>query len=56
MSTQNIFRFIVIGVLWLLLVVWILMHAVINFFTVFAIVASGIIVFVPLWKKYSPRK
>ena len=56
MSTQNIFRFIIIGVLWLLLVVWILSHAVINFFTLFAIAASGIIVFVPLWKKYGPGK
>jgi hypothetical protein len=52
MKKENIFRFAVIGVLWLLLVGYILTHAVLNFFTLFAIVASGIIVFVPLWKKY----
>lgn len=52
MRPDIIFRFVVIGLLWLALVVFILRHAVLNFFTLFAIVASGICVFVPLYKKY----
>ena len=55
MSTTNIFRFVVVGVVWLLLVIYILTHAVVNFFTLFAVAASGIIVFVPLWKKYGKK-
>ena len=56
MSTANIIRFVIIGALWLLLVIFILSHAILNFFTLFAILASGIIVFVPLWRKYGPGK
>lgn len=52
MKKENILRFVIIGILWLMLVVYIVLHAVLNFFTIFAIVASAIIVFVPLWKKY----
>jgi hypothetical protein len=52
MKKENILRFVIIGILWLMLVVYIILHAVLNFFTIFAIVASAIIVFVPLWKKY----
>lgn len=55
MSRENIIRFVILGVLWLALVVFILKHAVINFFTLFAIAASGIIVFVPMWKKYGRK-
>ncbi|MGM9827505.1 MAG: hypothetical protein ACI30O_04865 [Muribaculaceae bacterium] len=57
MSKTNIIRFVIIGLLWLSLVVWIFYAgAVINFFTLFAIAASGVIVFVPMWKKYGPKK
>ncbi len=52
MKTSVILRFVVLGCLWLALVAFILLHAKINFFTIFAIAASGIIVFVPLYKKY----
>lgn len=54
MKTQNIIRFVILGILWILLAGFILTHAVINFFTLFAVVASAIIVFVPMWKKYGP--
>ena len=52
MSTKNIFRFGFIGLLWLGLVYYILMTAKATFTTYFSIIASGIIVFVPLYKKY----
>lgn len=52
MKTSVLIRFAILGCLWLALVVYILLHAKINFFTIFAIVASGIIVFVPMYKKY----
>ena len=47
-----IIRFVIVGVLWLALAAYILTHAVINFFTLFAIVASAILVFMPMYKKY----
>lgn len=53
MNTGNIIRFLFIAVLWLFLVYVLLeQSAVIGFKTIFAIVASGIVVFVPLYKKY----
>lgn len=53
MSTGNIIRFACILLLWLWLCYILLTHAArIDFMVVFAIVASGIIVFVPLYKKY----
>lgn len=53
MSTGNIIRFACILTLWLALCYILLTRAVsINFNVIFAIVASGIIVFVPLYKKY----
>ena len=55
-KTENIFRIVIIGLLWLLLAIYILTQAVINFFTIFAVVASAIIVFVPIWRKYGPDK
>ena len=55
-KTENIFRIVIIGLLWLLLAIYILTHAVINFFTIFAVVASAIIVFMPIWRKYGPDK
>ncbi len=46
-------RFACIALLWLLLVVFIVTHVKqITFTVLFSIVASGIIVFVPLYKKY----
>lgn len=44
------------AILWLSLVAYIILNATLNFFTLFAIIASGIIVFVPMWRKYGPEK
>lgn len=56
MNMANIFRLVIVAVLWLLVAGYVLTHARINFFTLFALTASAIIVFVPLWRKYGPRK
>lgn len=57
MSTGNIIRFAFIFVLWLVLCYLLLTRvARIDFMTIFAIVASGIIVFVPLYKKYLRKR
>ena len=45
-------RFAIIGLIWLLLAGMVLTRSQLNFFTLFAIVASAIVVFVPLYKKY----
>ena len=52
MNIANIIRFSILGILWLLLVLYILTHARITPYTVFAIVASAIIIFVPVYKNY----
>lgn len=53
MKGTDIFRFSCIALLWLLLC-WMVIASTpqITFMTIFVIVASGIIVFVPLYKKY----
>ena len=57
MTTGNIIRFACILLLWLALC-WLLLTraARIDFMVIFTIVASGIIVFVPLYKKYVRKK
>ena len=45
-------RFVVRGVLWLGLCCYMLAHAQVTLYTVFVIVASAIIIFVPMYKKY----
>ena len=52
MTTGRWIRFACILGLWLFLVYIVWTRAEPNFMTLFAIVASGIIVFVPLYKKY----
>lgn len=52
MTAANVIRFTILGVLWLGLVIYILTHSIVNFFTLFACAASGIIIFVPMYKKY----
>lgn len=57
MKLSTIIRFLIIGVLWLAVSVWYIlrMHASgaeITLITLFPVIASGIIVFVPLYKKY----
>lgn len=50
--TSVIIRFVILGVLWLGLVCYLIAHAPVTLYTVFVIVASAIIVFVPMYKKY----
>jgi uncharacterized membrane protein YgcG len=46
-------RFIILGLVWLWLVGLVITSAKsLNFFSIFTIVASGIVVFVPMYKKY----
>lgn len=52
MKTSVIVRFIILGLLWLGLVAYILMHAHFTLYIAFIIVASAIIIFVPMYKKY----
>jgi len=57
MSTSNIIRFSCVTLLWLLLCYLLISRArEINFMVIFTIVASGIIIFVPLYKKYIKGK
>ena len=57
MTTRNLIRFVCITMAWLALC-WLLLTraARIDFMVIFSIVASGIIVFVPLYKKYVRKK
>ena len=52
MKTSIILRFVILGVLWLGLVGYILTHTPLTLYIGFVIVASAIIVFVPMYKKY----
>ncbi len=53
MKTQDIFRILLLGAIWLLLVWTMLARTLkVTLATIFWVVASGIIVFVPLYKKY----
>ena len=53
MKTSTIIRFAILGLLWFGLVGYILVHTPkITLYTIFVIVASAIIIFVPMYKKY----
>ncbi len=53
MKTSVILRFVILGALWLLLVYAMVKSTpTFTLYQAFVIVASGIIVFVPLYKKY----
>ena len=57
MNRGNLVRFAFILTLWFVLCYILLTRvARIDFMTIFAIVASGIVVFVPLYKKYVRKK
>lgn len=47
-----IVRFVILGVIWLGLVAYIIARVPLTLYTLFVIVASAIIVFVPMYKKY----
>ena len=52
MKGYAIFRFVCLILLWIGLCIVLLMSRKVDFMVVFSIIASGIIVFVPLYKKY----
>ncbi len=52
MKTSILIRFICIALLWLLLCYLMLKAKGLDFYTLFVLIASGIIIFVPLYKKY----
>lgn len=52
MEKQVIFRFVTIGLLWLGVVGYLLTHARPSLYLAFVVIASAIIVFVPMYKKY----
>lgn len=57
MSKYVIFRVACVALLWLILCyILITRSAIVDFRVVFAIIASGIVVFVPMYKKYKRGK
>lgn len=52
MKSSVIIRFAILGVLWLALVATIVVRTPFTLYTAFVIVASAIIIFVPVYKKY----
>lgn len=53
MKTSVIIRFIILGIIWMALVVMIVARTKqFTLYTAFVIVASAIIIFVPMYKKY----
>ncbi len=52
MKASVILRFVILGLLWLGLVGYILAHTQFTLYIAFVIVASAIIIFVPMYKKY----
>lgn len=52
MKLSVIIRFVILGLLWLGLAAYILTHAQITLYTIFVVLASAIIIFVPMYKKY----
>lgn len=52
MKASVIIRFAFLGLLWLGLVLYLLRYTQFTLYTAFVIVASAIIIFVPMYKKY----
>ncbi len=52
MNLANILRFGILGAIWLWLAATILIRSGITLINLFWVVASGILVFVPLYRKY----
>ena len=53
MNTSVLLRFVILGLLWFGLVAYIVAHTPkFTLYTAFVIVASAIIIFVPVYKKY----
>ncbi len=57
MTKYQIFRFACVALLWVALCIILLSRVEhVDFMVVFAIVASGVVVFVPLYKKYARNR
>ena len=52
MTFANILRFGILALIWLGLVIYILTNSEITLYTIFVCIASWIIIFVPMYKKY----
>lgn len=52
MRISVILRFAVLFVLWALLVGYIVLHVKVTLYIIFVTIASAIIIFVPMYKKY----
>lgn len=53
MKFSVILRFILLGVLWIFLCYWMLKgQKAITLYHIFVVFASGVIIFVPMYKKY----
>ena len=53
MNFANILRFSILGIIWLAFVIYIIAYSrPFTLYTAFICVASGIIIFVPMYKKY----
>ena len=56
MTQSKKLQFFFIAVLWLVLVYLMVVSSPVTLWTIFVIVASGVVVFVPLYKKYIRKK
>lgn len=56
MSKYLIFRFVCLVLLWVALCIILLTSRKIDFMVIFSIIASGIVIFVPVYKKYKSGK
>lgn len=53
MSTSTVIRFLIIGLIWAAFCAMLLVRTrQVTLYTIFVIVASGIVIFVPMYKKY----
>lgn len=56
MNRYAIFRFVCVVLLWIFLCILLVTSRKIDFMVIFTIIASGIIIFVPLYKRYKKAK
>lgn len=56
MNGYQIFRFVCLVLLWLIMVWFVVAYQPLTLRVVFIVVASGIIVFVPVYKKYVKQR
>lgn len=55
MKTGTIIGLIILAIAWLVLVAYIFLNTAFSLKTLLIVIMSGIIIFVPLWKKYFRR-